>query len=183
MTLPVETLVERRLLNMSLKQLELRCRNNTVHYVLNEEHSKDALLNSNELRQILGKTPKFLPTPGKLKPMNVARDCDQFNTRLIKTFKRFIHRDFISQANANSASNGIVQWKPAEFPYTTDYYARYTQEFFDVSKPSGSFWRSHQALCPQLAKFTTSFKADAVKIATGINKRTVRVRFNPSQQF
>ena len=181
MTLPVETLVERRLLNMSLKQLELRCRNNTVHYVLNEEHSKDALLNSNELRQILGKTPKFLPTPGKLKPMNVARDCDKFNTRLIKTFKRFIHRDFISQANANSASNGIVQWKPAEFPYTTDYYARYTQEFFDVSKPSGSFWRSHQALCPQLAKFTTSFKADAVNIATGINKRTVRVRFNLSR--
>ncbi len=35
-TLPVEILVERRLLDMSLKQLELRCTSNTVHYVLNE---------------------------------------------------------------------------------------------------------------------------------------------------
>ena len=76
---------------------------------------------------------------GVMKSMNVARDCDKFNTRLIKTFKRFIHRDFFSQANANSASNGIVHGKPAKFPHTTDYYARYTQEFFDVSKPSGSF--------------------------------------------
>jgi hypothetical protein len=33
--LPVETLVECSLLDMSLKQLELRCTSNTVHYVLN----------------------------------------------------------------------------------------------------------------------------------------------------
>ena len=55
-TLPVETLVRRRLLSMTLKQLELRCTSNMVHFVLNEEHSKDALLNSNEVRQLLGRT-------------------------------------------------------------------------------------------------------------------------------
>jgi len=178
MTLPVEKLVERRLLNMSLKQLELRCTNNTVHYVLNKEHSKDALLNSNELRQILGKTPKFLPTPCIVRPADVARDCDRFNARLIKTFKRFVHQDFISQARASSALAGIIQWKPAQFPYTADYYARYTSEFFDVSKPSGSFWRSHQALCPQLDKFTASFKTGTVNTSAGLTKKIVRVRSN-----
>ena len=44
-TLSVEKLLERRILSMSLKQLELRCTSNTVHYVLNEEDSKDQLLN------------------------------------------------------------------------------------------------------------------------------------------
>ena len=157
MTLPVETLVERRLLSMSLKQLELRCTNNTVHYVLNHEHSKDTLLNSNELRRILGKTPKFLPTPRILKPKNVAADCDIFNTRLIKTFRRFLCQDFIDQAKASSAMAGILQWKPAQFPYTSDYYSRYPQEFFDVSKPSGSFWTQHQKKCPQLKFFYSIF--------------------------
>ena len=102
--------------------------------MLNEEHPKDALLNSNELRQILGKTPKFLPTPSNLKPANIAGDCDRFNTRLIKTFKRFVNQDFISQAKASSALAGIVQWRPAQFPYTMDYYDQYTKAFFDVSK-------------------------------------------------
>ena len=41
-TLPVGTLVRRRLLSMTLKQLEIRCTSNTVHFVLNEEHYKDA---------------------------------------------------------------------------------------------------------------------------------------------
>ena len=53
-TLPVETLVRRQLLSMSLKQVKFRCTSNTVHFVLNEEHSKNALLNSNDVRQLLG---------------------------------------------------------------------------------------------------------------------------------
>ena len=73
---------------------------------------------------------------------------------------------------------GIIQWKPAQFPYTADYYARYTSEFFDVSKPSGFFWRSHQALCPQLDKFTASFKTDTVNTSAGLTKKIVRVRSN-----
>ena len=53
-------LVERRLLNMSLTQLELWCTNGTVNYVLNENDSMDPLLTSNEVQQLLCKTPKFL---------------------------------------------------------------------------------------------------------------------------
>ena len=37
-TLPIEKLVQRTILNMTAKQLELRNLNNTVHYVLNQEH-------------------------------------------------------------------------------------------------------------------------------------------------
>ena len=36
---------------MSLKQLELRCTSNTVHYVLNQEHTEDQLFNSNQLKK------------------------------------------------------------------------------------------------------------------------------------
>ena len=41
------TLVEQRILNMFLTQLELMCTNSTVHYILNEKDSKDPLLTSN----------------------------------------------------------------------------------------------------------------------------------------
>jgi hypothetical protein len=50
MTFPLETLVERKFLGMSLQQVELRCTSNIVHYVLNEEHAEDKLLISNELK-------------------------------------------------------------------------------------------------------------------------------------
>ena len=66
-----ETLAECCFLNMSLKQLQLWCTNNTVHY---RQNDSDVLLNFNEFRQIFGKTPKFLPAPGNLKSMKVARD-------------------------------------------------------------------------------------------------------------
>ena len=83
MTLPLETLVERKFLGMSLQQLELRCTSNTVHYVLNEEHAEDTLLISNELKRVLSKTPTFRPTPNKIKPKTVAGDYDIFCHRLI----------------------------------------------------------------------------------------------------
>jgi hypothetical protein len=93
-TLPLETLVERKFLGMSLQQLEFRCTSNTVHYALNEEHAEDTLLISNELKPVLSKTPKIRPTPNKIKPRTVAVDCDIFGHRLIKTFK-FVSKDFI----------------------------------------------------------------------------------------
>ena len=61
MTLPLDTLVEHKFLGMSLQQLKLRCTSNTVHYVLNQEHTEDALLTSNELKRVLSKTPEFIP--------------------------------------------------------------------------------------------------------------------------
>ena len=112
MTLPLETLVERKILGMSLQQLELRCTSNTVHYVLNQEHAKDALLTSNELTRVLSKTPKFRPTPRIIKPTTVAGDCDILGHRLIKTFNRFVCKDFIERAKVNSKLAGIVPWKP-----------------------------------------------------------------------
>jgi hypothetical protein len=47
MTLPLDTLVERKFLGMSLQQLELRRTSNIVHYVLNQEHTEDTLLTIN----------------------------------------------------------------------------------------------------------------------------------------
>jgi hypothetical protein len=174
----METLVERRLLDMSLTQLELRCVNNTVHYVLNKEDSKDPLLTSNEVRQLLSKTPKFLPTPKYLQPKNVMKDCDLFGFRLIKTFNRFVCKDYISKAHANAKSAGIVNWKPNQFPYSMDYYAEYTNSFFEVTKPSGTVWKSNQKACPRLQQFIESFKKETTDKAVEIARRGIRVKSN-----
>ena len=77
-TLPIEKLVQQTILNMTAKQLELRHLNNTIYYVLNQEHRSDPLLTSNDVARLLGKTPKFIPTPKKLTPESVARDCDLY---------------------------------------------------------------------------------------------------------
>ena len=135
MTLPVDTLVERKFLGMSLQQLELRCTSNTVHYVLNQEHARDALLTSNELKCVLSKTPKFRPTPNIIKPTTIAGDCDILGHRLIKTFNRFVCKDFIKRAKVNSQLAGIVPWKPKQFPHPMDYYAQHNRDYFDTSKP------------------------------------------------
>ena len=108
MTLPLDTLVERKFLGMSLQQLELRCTSNIVHYVLNQEQAGDTLLTSNELKRVLSKTPKFRPTPSTIRPSTVAGDCDILGHRLIKTFNRFVCKDFIEQAQVNSELAGIV---------------------------------------------------------------------------
>ena len=100
----METLVERRLFDMSLNQVELWCTNNTVHYVLNESDAKDPLLTSNEVQQLLSKTPKFLPSTSRIQPS-----------------------DYIGKARANAESARIVAWKPKQFPYSSDFYAEYNQ--------------------------------------------------------
>jgi len=162
MTQPMETLVEHRLLDMTLKQLELRCTNNTVHYVLNQDHAKDPLLTSNDLKRVLSKTPKFRPTPNILKPGTVAKDCNLFGHRLIKTFNRFVCKDFINMAKINSKTAGISSWKPKQFPLDSDFYAKYNQDYFDTSKGSGYIWRKHYAKSPGLEDFIKNFKKDTM---------------------
>ena len=178
MTLPVETLVERRILGMSLEQLELRCTNNTVHYVLNLEHTMDPLLTSNDLKRVLSKTPKFRPTPNRIKSKTAASDCDLFGHRLIKTFNRFVCKDFIQQAKVNSKLAGIAPWKPKQFPHSADYNTNYIQDFFDTSKPSGYVWRNHRTKCPGLELFIASFKQETIQKSAKIAKQDLRIKQN-----
>ena len=163
---------------MSLQQLELRSTSNTVHSVLNLEHSKDQLLTSNTLKRVPSKTPKFRPTPNIIKPELVAKDCDLFGHRLIKTFNRFVSQDYIEQAKINSGLAGIRPWKPKQFPHSTKYYANYNQDYFDTSKPSGYVWLQHRGQCPELQKFIESFKQDTVKKAAIIAKQDLRIKPN-----
>jgi hypothetical protein len=104
MEMLVDFQVERRLLDMSLTQVELCFTNNTVHCVLNESDAKDPLLTSNEVQQLLSKTSRFLPTASRIQPS-----------------------DYIGKARANAESAGIIAWKPKQFPYSSDFYAEYTK--------------------------------------------------------
>jgi hypothetical protein len=146
---------------------------------------EDQLLNSNELKRVLSKTPKFRPTPSLIKPKTVAKDCDLFGHRIIKTFNRFVCNDFIEQAKVHSKLAGIVPWKPKQFPYSQDFYAKYNQDFFDTSKPSGYVWKTHGAKCPRLKDFITSFKQDTVNKSATIAKRRFRIKPNllPKERY
>ena len=166
---------------MSLSQLERQCTNNTVHYVLNREDSKDQLLTSNELRLLLSKTPKFLPTPKRLAPNSTAEDCDVFGYRLIKTFNRFVCKEFIQHAKVESDAAGIIKWKPKQFPHPSDYYAKYNADFFNALDASGFVWRNNATKCPELKDFITSFKQDVSKESVAIAKRSFHVKMNLSR--
>jgi hypothetical protein len=137
---------------MSLQQLELRSTNNTIHYVLNQEHSKDQLLNSNTLRRVLGKTLKFRPTPNIIKPKTVAYDCNLFGNRLIKTCSCLICKDFIEQAKVNSKLAGICPWKPKQFPHSADYYADHNQNYLRHLKTVGASLAASQGERPLTTK-------------------------------
>ena len=176
--LPIEKLVQRTILNMTVRQLELRQLNNTVHYVLNQEHRSDPLLTSNDVARLLGKTPKFIPTPKKLTAKVIEKDCDLYGYRLIKTFKRFASRHFIKKAKETSLAAGIFPWKPKQFPHSADYYENFNKDFFDVRKPLGYFWRGNSFLCPGLQRFITSFKDHAVNCAAGIAAGGVARKLN-----
>jgi len=104
----METLVERKLLGMSLQQLELRCTSNTVHYVLNEEDSKDPLLISNELKKVLSKTPKFRPTPNVVKSsdtMEVATNIAKRKLRIPQNLLPSERKSFRTVLNKNVGFN------------------------------------------------------------------------------
>ena len=158
-TLPVETLVRSRLLSMTLKQLELRCSSNTVHFVLNEENSKDALLNSNEVWQLLGRTPRFIPTLKRVDVADIARDCDIFGYRLIKAFNRFACRKYIQHAKNQSIEAGILPLKPKQFQHHPDFYAKCNRKYLDVTKPLEYIWKTNVAPCPRLQEYTPSVRS------------------------
>ena len=78
--------MKRRLLSTTLKQLELRSSSQMYQeHCPNEKHFKDAQLNSNEVRQLLGRTQCCIPTPKRMDAADIPRDCDIFRYRLIKT--------------------------------------------------------------------------------------------------
>jgi hypothetical protein len=90
-----------------------------------------------------------------------------------------VSKDFITRAKVNSELAGIVPWKPKQFPYPMDYYARYNQAYFDTSKPSGYSWKTHHAICPGLEQFVVSFKQDTMQTAAAnIARRGFRIKQN-----
>ena len=167
--LPVERLVAKTLLSKSRKELELRNSNNSVHFVLNQDHEADPLLTSNEVRGLLGKTPRFIPTPKGIDPKDIARNCDIFGFRLIKTFNRSIYADSIAMANKDSLQSGIKTWKPRQFPHQSDYYEKYIKAYFSSSPSIGNIWRENCFKCPNLQRFILSFKEKAMDNAHAIN--------------
>ena len=125
---------------MTLKQLELRCISNTVHFVLNAEHSKDALLNSKEVREQLGQNPHTISTPKWVDAEDVARDCDIFGCWLMNAFNKLVCRKYIQHSkNCNDYLSKLAHHSGNlnSFHIVWIFMAKYNQKYFEVTKPSG----------------------------------------------
>ena len=82
---------------------------------------------------------------------DVARHCDIFGCRLIKAFNRFACRKFIQNAKNQSIEAGILPSRPKQFPpHHPDFYAKYNQKYFDVTKPLEYIWKMHFTQCLRL---------------------------------
>jgi hypothetical protein len=114
---------------------------------------------SNTLKRVLSKTLKFRPTPNIIEPKIVFRNCDLFGHSLIKTFNRFVCKEYIKQAKINFKLAGIRPWKRQQFPHSTDYYADFNQDYFDTTKPAGFCLVSSRRAMPWTAKLHRIFKA------------------------
>jgi len=176
----MKDLVTRTILGRTLGQLEFGRIHNNVHYVLNKEHASDPFLTSLDVRRILSNTPKFIPTPKRKSPKDLERDCDLFGFRLIKTFNRYVYRNYIQNAKLTSEAAGIISWIPEKIPHSADYYNQYVRDFFDVHRPSGTVWRANFDQCPDLQQLITGFKRDTLKCFEKISQRGIRVKPNIS---
>jgi hypothetical protein len=70
--------------------------------------------------------------------------------RLIKTFNRFVCKEFIQHAKVNSDAAGIIKWKP----HSPDFYAKHNACFFNASEASGFIWRNNADIYPELTRKT-----------------------------
>jgi len=100
----------------------------------------------------------------------MAREaCTIFGYRLVGTFSRYINRNAICISEAESKAEGIVRWKPKQFPHGPEFYEDYIKDFFDVRKRL-SLWRNERHLCPNLQAFIKNFTQRTTAFAERIRK-------------
>ena len=88
----LDELVGEVLSRMTPEQIELRCTHNKVHFVLSDQDSLDPIWSKPKNMILLGKDPKFTPTPSSLREKDVCSSfaIAEMNFRLVRAFERFV---------------------------------------------------------------------------------------------
>lgn len=157
------------LMRMTPRQLETRCTNNKVHFVLNAQQKENSFWTQPATLSLLGKGPKFIPKANTLSMKEVLGACAKLNFRLVRAFERFIRRDEHKRKEAMQHDAGIQPWNPIRRSLTVEYCQAYVKQFFRA-EDAGGVWQGNQFLSPLFDRCIRSIEKDVIQAATSAKR-------------
>ena len=125
-----DQLVGEILLRMTPRQFETRCTQNNVHLVLSEQQGVNPLWSSPAVKSLLGKGPRFIPKARPLSTMEVRAACARLGYRLVRTFERYVAKDWYAARDLLMEAQGIQKWTPRQRTLSTEHCRAYVANFF-----------------------------------------------------
>ena len=119
--------------------------------MLSDQDSLDPIWSKPETMTLLGKGPKFTPTPSSLREADVSFAIAEMNFRLVRAFERFVNKTELERKDAVRRDAGIQDWLPKRRKRSEEECRSYVQDFFNGAREFSS-WRNNQGLVPSLRR-------------------------------
>ena len=168
--LDLDQIVGKILMRMTPRQFETRCTHNKVHFILSDEHRCNTLWNETATLTLLGKGPRFIPKAKSLSEDEVRGACARLGYRMVRTFERFIRKDFHEKRKRTMEDAGIRKWTPKQISQSVEQCRSYVSRFFKCDMPGGGAWQGNQGLSPFFDRCISRIETDIVAAAAGARK-------------
>ena len=165
-----EQLVEDIIMRMTPQQLEARCTNNKVHFVLNEAERKNPIWSQAGTISLLGKGPKFILKAKSLSSTEAREAGDKLKYRLVRAFSRYVYKEEYRRKEEAQRNAGIQPWRPRQNYMTPEFCRSYVHDFFLCAEGRGA-WMYNQHLSPL-------FELRARELERGIIAAAIEARTN-----
>jgi hypothetical protein len=165
--LDLDQIVGKILMRMTPRQFETRCTHNKVHFILSDEHRYNTLWNETATLTLLGKGPRFIPKAKSLSEDEVRGAFARLGYRMVRTFERFIRKDFHEKRKRTMEDAGIRKWTPKQIPQSVEQCRSYVSRFFKCNMPGGGAWQGNQGLSPFFDRCIRRIETDMVAAAAG----------------
>ena len=136
--------------------------------MLNKEHSKGTLLNSNEVLQMLG--PGENPTLYLLLNGWLQRILQKTVTSSAIGSSKLLTNLLADSRFSMQRLPRVNLWKHASYHPSLNSFLKF-EEYFDVTMPSGCFYKTHFTLYPRLQEYIASFKSASQSATADIVKQ------------
>ena len=156
-------------MRMTPRQLETRCTRNKVHFVLDEQLSRNPFWCQPSTLSVLGKGPKFIPKAKTLSSREVLDACARLNYRLVRAFERFVRKKESEHKKALLRETGIQQWAPKQSSLSAECCRTYVKHFFKCADENG-VWKGNQMLSPAFDRCIRKLETDILAVATSAKK-------------
>ena len=154
-------------------QLETRCTHNKVHFVLKDEQRQDPFWRHPTTLELLGKSPKFIPKAGKLRPLEVLGACARLQFRMVRAFERFVRRRGRQDMETARQEAGIQPWMPKQSSLTVEQCRMHVQRFFKYAEENGA-WRGNEFISPLFQTHLRTMERDILMAAAKAKKQIGR---------